>query len=312
MEANETSRFCAGNYYFLDLSRVFDVFPFNNIIFDSEGIVRYDYMVVKQPNQTLGVQYNNSYICWWALGQLQVFLVSNKRPALDSFLKHAEWLLNNRQDRGDYSVWPLRFDYVPTYRWLRAPWCSGMDQGLIISVLTRAYKINKDPRYLQAAQRAGLFFSVPVEKGGPRAEFSNGDYYYEMYPVKPLSKILDGFLFALMGLHDLLSVWEDERILAYYKDGLSTLLRHVDFWDFQGFWSRFGTYYLSPPWYHKLNLAWLKVIYALTNDKRLPKLIAGWDPRNISGLNRRRIKVYSYLFSRSANINWSLKRRLLK
>lgn len=298
VDANEKDKFTGGNHYFLDLSSIFDSFPFNHLIYDSEGIVRYDYGKVKQPNQSLGIQYNNTYICWWALSRLEIFLNTGDQGKKNEFLKHAEWLLRNKQDRNGFVVWPLKFDYRPELHWLRAPWVSAMDQGLIISVLVRAYKITKDERYLDLTKKAGLYYAIPFEEGGFRTRFKNDDYYYEMYPVYPFSRILDGFLFSLMGLYDLLSVWEDKRIQDLYNAGLNTLLKHVEYWDFRGYWSRFGTYYLSPPWYHKLNYAWIKAIFALTNDEQLSKIIEGWNPENLSNLEKAKVKIYSFLLSR--------------
>lgn len=303
VEANKKSKFIEENHYFLDLTRIFNFFPFNHIVFDHSGIVCYDYSQVKQLNQSLGIQYNNTYICWWALSRLEIFLNTEEQVAREEFFKHVDWLLKKHQKRNGFVVWPLQFDYCPAGNWLRAPWVSGMDQGLIISVLIRAYKIGGDQRYLELAKRAGLFYKVPLENGGFRAQFSKGDYYYEMYPTRPLSKILDGFLFSLMGLYDLLSVWKDECILNLYEEGLNTLLKHVKFWDFHGFWSRFGIYYLSPPWYHKLNYAWLKVIFDLTKDSRLIEIVKNWDPERISRLEKAQVKLYSYLFSRKKYIS---------
>lgn len=300
VDANEKSKFTEGLHYFLDLSHIFDSFPFNHLVFDPDGIVQYDYGRVKQPNQPLGIQYNTTYICWWAISRLEIFLRSGDAEAKKEFLRHAEWLLKNKKHIGEFAVWPFRFDYRPELRWLRAPWISAMDQGLVISVLIRAYKITEDKRYLDASKQAGLFFAVPLESGGFRVKFNNRDYYFEMYPVLPFSRILDGYLFSLMGLYDLSCLWRDTRILDLYNDGINTLLKNIDYWDFDGVWSRFGRYYLSPPWYHKLNYAWLKVVYSLTGDEKIHNVAVSWDPKKLSFIRKIEIKVLSYVYSRKA------------
>ena len=304
--ANPKDSYLKGNHYFLDLSQVFERFPFNHLIFDEYGIARYDYGRVRQPNMSLGLQYNSTYICWWALSRLEIYLKTADEQAKEGFLKHVNWLQSNQQKLKGCSVWPFRFNYLPELHWLRSPWISGMDQGLIISVLVRAFKLTKDNRFLDTAKSAGLFFAVPLEQGGFRTEFAKNDHYYEMYPVKPLSKVLDGFVFSLMGLFDLLSVWKDSRIEGLYQEGLSTLRKHVDFWDFRGYWSRFGTYYLSPPWYHKINYAWMRVLSDITQDAYFGKVADHWNPARLSDSLRAKVKIYSYLFSRKHYLKRSL------
>src|SRR3989338_4926473 len=104
VEANPKDSYLKGTHYFLDLSQVFERFPFNHLIFDECGIARYDYGRVRQPNMSLGLQYNNTYICWWALSQLEIYLKTADAQAKEGFLKHVNWLQYNQQKLKGCSV----------------------------------------------------------------------------------------------------------------------------------------------------------------------------------------------------------------
>lgn len=79
-----------------------------------------------------------------------------------------------------------------------------MGQGHAISLLARAYHHSGgDRRYLNAALDGLKPFRVPSSKGGVRATFLNKYHWYEEYPTKPASFVLNGFIYSLLGLYDL-------------------------------------------------------------------------------------------------------------
>ena len=90
-------------------------------------------------------------------------------------------------------------------------WYSGMGQGHAMSVLTRAFRVSKDEKYLTAAVKAIDLFEFPTSEGGVVARFmETGLIWYEEYPTRPSSFILNGFMYSLMGVYDLWSTLETE------------------------------------------------------------------------------------------------------
>lgn len=90
-------------------------------------------------------------------------------------------------------------------------WYSGMGQGHAMSVLTRAFRVSKDEKYLTAAVKAIDLFELPTSEGGVVARFmETGLIWYEEYPTRPSSFILNGFMYSLMGVYDLWSTLETE------------------------------------------------------------------------------------------------------
>jgi hypothetical protein len=295
--------------YPLDLSCMFDIYPFNSIAFDKDGIFQFDYSVVPQPNNSLGKQYNITYISKWALSSLQKYLRTNNNSYKDDFLRHAEWLRDHASERNEFIVWEAGFDWDLYGIRLRKSRVSSMDQGLAISVMVRAYKLTKDRTYYELAKRAIKFYEVSLDEGGFRCEFKPGYIFYEAFPARPISKTLDCFLFSLFGLYDFYLIEKDTQAKNFFEEGMKTLLDNIQYWDYKGIWSRFNAFYLSPPWYHKMNFCWLKIFYKITKDERLSIKAKRWDPASHSFCQRLKIKVSSFILSRWFYFKLAFKQR---
>lgn len=78
-----------------------------------------------------------------------------------------------------------------------------------MSVLTRAFKNSADQRYLKAAIRALKPFKNYTHQGGIKARFLDKYDWFEEYPTNPNSFVLNGFMYALLGLYDLWQTLEE-------------------------------------------------------------------------------------------------------
>lgn len=141
------------------------------------------------------------------------FVVDGDRGELDKALGVAAWLVNNQDDRG---AWPIEFDhdwYLGRCAKIEAPWTSAMGQGLCISLLSRILALSQAGKIaLSDADRAAFEksadwatrpFEVVVKHGGVRASLFDRYVFFEEYPTSPVSGVLNGFIFSLLGLHDL-------------------------------------------------------------------------------------------------------------
>lgn len=296
--------------YYLDLTHIFDVLPFTNVTFDQDGIAMYDYSAVPPPNNVLGPQYNHTFISLWAISNLQHYLKTGQGNYKQNFLKNAQWLFEHHTVRSGCIVWEAAYNWCLYGAILRSPWVSGMDQGLVISVLVRASLLTGDKRYLELAQRAYPFYQVPIEEGGFRATFSPGYRYFEMYPVYPLSKILDGIIFSLMGLYDLfLTTENNHEVIGLFEDCLRTVRDNLQYWDFRGYWSNFGSLYLSPNVYHKINVCWLQVLYDITKEKEFLTKAKDWTSAYTNKCQHFKVKLCSVFYSRIFMLQGGFKRR---
>jgi hypothetical protein len=117
-------------------------------------------------------------------------------------LRAADWLVEHQNRQG---AWSYAFDfYVESAdETLRAPWVSGMAQGQAMSLLVRAWQLTGDETYLMVAHRALRPMMIGVDKGGVRRLWRGEHLFFEEYPTQRRSYVLNGFLFAIIGVHDL-------------------------------------------------------------------------------------------------------------
>jgi len=262
--------------YYLYSDRLF----LDDLEFDDRGIAMKHYRVQ-------GLQYNPLFIAWWGLFNLEQYLRVKEDKFLQNFLIQAEWLRTNAVERKDGAVvWPCYFDWQEGRARLASPWISAMYQGVVISALIRAYRISGDKALLALCEKGTRVFEKSIEQGGVRT-VDGGRVLYEEYPAHPLPRILDGFLFSLLGLYDLSVQTDDPRVLALFSEGLKGLLSQLDSWNYRNKWSWYGTHgYLCPPHYHKVNCLLLTVLGNLTGEKALLQLSERWDVRNRSVLDK--------------------------
>lgn len=93
--------------------------------------------------------------------------------------------------------------YNYNYKEMKAPWYSGMTQGVGISFLLRYYTLTKDRTALLRAKQLALFMLRPVETGGTIGKTPEGGMWIEEYPrSKNSPEVLNGFINGLVGLKE--------------------------------------------------------------------------------------------------------------
>lgn len=146
------------------------------------------------------------------------------------FLAIAEWFKDNQDDRGGWV-----FDYAENWQPARAAtlgpgWYSGAAQGLAISTMVRAFNLTGDVDYLAIARRAVDVLRTPVEDGGV-LRCALGHSFYEEYPTAPMSNVLSGYLFAVVGLYDLSEATGDAIYRDYFVEGVDTVRATISLYD---------------------------------------------------------------------------------
>jgi hypothetical protein len=241
--------------------------------------------------RTLRRFYNPAYVAWYGLMKLEQCLRSGKAASEEFFLQKT-WLVDHAVHRRDRSVvWYFPVDFQEGKALLKSPWISAMIQGLVISVLIRAYRLKPDPSLLDLCHAALQVYRKDISEGGIRTN-TNGHFLFEEYPAYPLPRVLDGFLFSLLGLYDFWVETEDPSAKKLLDNGVLGLLWNLDSWNYERGWSWYGTHgYLSPPNYHALNRLLLAVLGGLTGEKTLVQYARRWDPAELSGLDRMRLFI---------------------
>ena len=194
-----------------------------------------------------------------------------------------QWLVGNIAESG---MWEYHVAYHSTVvdEDLLPPYGSAMVQGEAISLLVRGYYLFGERAYLDCASYALHPYEVLVKDGGVREEFC-GLPFYEEYPTKIPSLVLNGFMFSLFGLYDLSQTdhEEAERAGKLFREGTDTLIKLLPLYD-GGFCSRYDLSYITcapnnnnkNPFYHAIHVNQMVAMNSILNSRVLEYYIEEW------------------------------------
>jgi heparosan-N-sulfate-glucuronate 5-epimerase len=223
-------------------------YPVNSSVsYDSNGIPMVKYNGV--------LQYNPVTIEQKALYVYNVWVTKNDKTARANFFKFADWLVANQQPNGLW-YYDFAFEGQPV------PWWSAMAQGQGISVLVRAYAALPQEKYKIAATNALNTFTRPISDHGVMSS-DNGTWYEEyLPPAHP--HVLNGMIFAIVGLKEYNQQFNDSFSKSLWDTGVVTLVNNLSRFD-SGSWSYYDTNrYVASLSYHKLHISLLNTMYSLT------------------------------------------------
>jgi hypothetical protein len=201
----------------------------------------------------------------------------------------ADWLLENIADRGNFGVWiyPYPFSYNT-----RPGWRSAQTQAVGLQLLLRQYALTDDSRYLIHFDRLLNAFDVKVEDGGLLDIDSAGIPWFEKFAdannLRP--RILNGMLFALIGLHDV-SAAHFSKARVIFDKGIESVLNSLTRYDL-GDWSSYDILgKRSSLHYHKIHIAQLDLLFRATSHEKLKQIrdrFHGYQMNMANQTNRKR------------------------
>lgn len=262
--------------------------------YDSAGVPLLNY------RGAIGCQYNPIAIAQYGLGNFNRFRETGDTERLQRCLRAADWLIATLEQNGHgVWVWFHRFDW-PYRGTLRAPWYSALAQGQGVSLLVRAFQETRDERYLEAACKAFQAFRLEIAQGGVSWRDESGRIWFEEYIVNPPSHILNGFIWASWGVYDYALLTNDEEATRLFEEARRTLSENLVRYD-TGYWS---LYELSPtrlpmlasPFYHRLHVVQLHVMYRLTEEWRFLECARRWEGYERNPFKRKRAMLQKVLF----------------
>lgn len=165
-----------------------------------------------------------------------------------------------------------------TYR-IDAPWYSAMAQGLGVSLLVRCGAGADAAR----AARSLLDRSYGLVSDGEHGPI------LEEYPADPFPHVLNGWMWALLGLYDLAHAMdlEDEDVRADAADawerGVASLVAQLPEYETGRGWSTYDRYphaiaNVASPFYHRLHVSMLRAVARVApHDGHRAELLATAD-----------------------------------
>jgi hypothetical protein len=205
----------------------------------------------------------------YGIAAYQRFLHTGNYSYLEIMNSQIDWAISNQIKRGKKAGgWEFNIS-LDIYN-LKPNWISAMAQGLGISLLLRAWVLKNKHSYLDCAMKAFLPFLNKVEDGGVKTNFQDKYIFYEEFPSKPSSFVLNGYITSLLGVRDLAIFLKHKEASQLWQEGIETLKKIIKYYDL-GFWSKYDLYKASvniaSPFYHRYHISQLELMYRLTGEK---------------------------------------------
>ena len=263
--------------YFLSHKELFPNPDIFNIQTDENGIAMWDY----KGRCGLHREYVPWVISFYALGMYNLYYETLKKAYLEKFFKHADFLVRNLTERGIMGVWLVNFPWFAPCYLCKQPWISGMYQALGLNTMVRAWLISKNKKYLVTAQKTLLSFKVPVPEGGVLKVDKNGFWWYDEYACTKRANVLNGFIFALIGIYEYYDVFKDSEALILLNNGIKTLKHYINKYDLNFLvfkWSKYDDKLLfySGTKYHNWHIKQLIKLYEITGDEEFLTWAVRW------------------------------------
>jgi hypothetical protein len=211
--------------------------------------------------------------------------------ARERFLAAVDRMLTLQDDRGAF-LYPFNYRHHFNHTWLTAGWTSALAQGFGLSVLSRAYRLTGDERYLAAGESALNYLLLTTDEGGPTTTLaalhpSLASYiWHEEWPVSPPPYTLNGFMFTLLGLYDWGQLPVDslarERARQAFDEGVATLTVVLPYFDMGGFTAYDLRHLLigAPPLpandYHAVHVGTIHALRRITRLRPLHEAELTW------------------------------------
>ena len=225
----------------------------------------------------------------YGLGAYDLYLKSGDKDMLEKAISCANWAIDNQQEDGSWQTFIFENPEHPY---------SSMAQGEGISLLLRAHISTGEYKYIQAADLAKNFMLRPIESGGT-ARYVGEDIYLYEYTYEPL--ILNGWIFSIWGLYDYLLYTKDFETQKIFESTMASLEKKIKDFDIK-YWSKYDDgKRICSPFYHKLHIAQLKVMYDLTGKVIYNEYAHKWENYENNLLYRSRAflkKVLQKILSR--------------
>ena len=195
----------------------------------------------------------------YGLAAYDLYLMTNDMSYLEKMRACADWAVKNIDEKGRWATFPYK---RPDQLY------SSMAQGEGLSLLARAYKVWGNQEYVEVAKKAKEFMLLPVENGGTTV-YENGDIYFYEYLHE--DQVLNGWIFSAWGIYDYAKCFNDDEAWCQWNNTVNAMAKKLPMYD-KGYWSSYtDAKKLANPFYHKLHIAQLNVMYDLTGNDAFKK-----------------------------------------
>ena len=239
--------------------------------------------------RTIGKQRNPMTVCNKALYYHNRFLKGDSSQKV-LFLNCADWLESDLTLQKNFGVLKYAYNW-PMYNMV-APWRSGLANGVSLQVFVKAHALSGNTKYLSDAKQVLNSFFVEVKDGGVTYESKDNGWWFEEFADEEgvVSRVLNGHVFALLGIHEYYTYTHDSSANYLFHQGLLALTKTLPKYDKGGGHSWYdlrGTPANNK--YHFIHVDLLDRLYHITEDKVCKFYADKWRSYTPPSLTRRLI-----------------------
>ena len=220
-------------------------------------------------NKHDGYVYDPVQIMNYAFGAYQFYKQTGNTKYKKVFFNYCDWLCNNQSNSAlSEGAWLHKHTF--NHRNTSQNWISGLAQGKGISLLLRAWKESGDNKYLHASESAFKSLTLKLCDNGLMA-FVNDSPFFEEYPSDPASNVLNGHIYALLGIRDLYLFTGNETAKHHWENGIKALPEQLLLFD-TGYWSLYelqGGISVASMFYHTFHITLIELLYRISGDPKL-------------------------------------------
>lgn len=168
--------------------------------------------------------------------------------------------------------------YRMNYKGLKAPWFSGLTQGIASSFLLRYYELTKDEYALELSKKIVRFMLKPESEGGTIGKTAEGCTWIEEYPNSKQSKsVLNGFVLGLVGLKEYLNFYpNDFKVKSIHDECYESLFETIQEYDKPNWTSYNRNGGSISKFYLRFQISQFDHLYQLYNDERFRLQMKIW------------------------------------
>lgn len=243
----------------------------HGILIDEDGIPYVNYDERETTFNGIGVQRNPVTIIHTAM---DYYNAGNT----EYFINNVNWLVDNAAQKDGFSTFEYRFDW-PTYN-LKQPWRSAMANGEALTPLIKAHELTNNMSYLYTAKELLNSFFVEVKDGGVTYKDSYNSWWYEEYVADNIgakeSRVLNGMLFALIGVHEYYKYTNDMDAKLIFDKGVNNVKENLGKYDDGNGYSYYDIVHNPPDKYHLIHIDLLNRLYDITHEEIFREYSEKW------------------------------------
>lgn len=275
--------------YFINFSRDAD-YPGP---FDSQGIPLVEY------GGLIGTRQNPWAVGHYALANYQRYVETGEEAYYKRFLKCAWWFVKRAEHwSGEGIAWTYDFSLCqPSVNLM----VSCLAQAYGISVLLMAFMLEEGDEFLQIARGAFQTLVRPIQQGGCAEYDEEGNIIFQEDSSLSVPYVLNGWIFALLGVYDYSAVTEESSAWQLWTKGILSLQKYLPLYDC-GYFSLYNldrrTRLRNPAssFYHKVHILQLETLKYLTGEDIFGNYAIRWRKFLNSPVCRLRAMIQKIVF----------------